>query len=256
VGKRQGFWTDRKVAWYQRADARSDYAERVFAAIGDILADCRTALDVGAGFGALAVPLAGRMQRVTALEPAPAMSRALRATAARRGLSNLTVIEAAWGEVSLPPHDLVICAHVGPLLGRGSEFLAAVSAHARRAVVLVRDMPGDEDKFFFRELYPILLGRDYERSSDYQETLDELGAAGVPLEMTPIEYASDQPFESLAEACDFWMEYMELEGEEARAYLHDALARRLQRHGSEWIAPFRKRAMVIHWRTAPAGGRR
>jgi len=28
-GNREGFWTDRKVAWYRRANERSDYAERV-----------------------------------------------------------------------------------------------------------------------------------------------------------------------------------------------------------------------------------
>lgn len=253
--KKQGFWTDRKVAWYERANARSDYAARVFGAVQALLDDCRTALDVGAGFGALALPLARRLERVTALEPAPAMVQALRRAAARNGADNLTILEAAWGEVEVGPHDLLLCAHVGPLLGRGSAFLAAITAHARRGVVLVRDVPGGEDKFFFRELYPVLLGREYERCCDYQETVGELEAAGVSLEMTPIEYASDQPFDSLEEACDFWMEYMELSGAEARAYLRDALARRLRRHGEEWIAPFRKRAMVIHWRTSPARGR-
>ncbi len=38
-----------------------------------------------------------------------------------------------------------------------------------------------------------------------------------------------------------------LEGVEPRAYLRGFLAGRLRRENGEWIAPFRKRAVVIHW---------
>ena len=75
--------------------------------------------------------------------------------------------------------------------------------------------------------------------------LERLGIRPV---VTPIEYSSDQPFDSLEEACDFWMTYMGLEGEGPRGYLRRFLGERLDRRGAEWIAPFRKRAAVITWR--------
>jgi SAM-dependent methyltransferase len=247
----RGLWNARTVAWYQRANARSDYAERVFAAIPDLLERSRTALDVGAGFGALAVPLARRLERVTAVEPSPAMAAALRDTIRREDLANLTLIEAAWGETAVGPHDLVVCAHASPVLRRGSGFLEAVARGglARRGVAVVRDAAGGEDKFFFRELYPVLLGRPYEKSCGPDETLEELARLGVRPALTPIEYGSDQPFDDLEEACDFWMEYMGLEGPEARAYLRGFLASRLVREPRGWLAPFRKRAVVLHWAT-------
>ena len=68
---RSGFWSDRVVAWYRRAAERGDYAARVIDAIGPALDSCHTALDVGAGCGALAIPLARRLQQLTALEPRP-----------------------------------------------------------------------------------------------------------------------------------------------------------------------------------------
>ena len=243
------FWTDRTVGWYQRADAHSDFARRVFDAVGPALDPCRDALDVGAGFGALALPLARRLEAVTALEPGPAMARALRRSAAEAGLANVTVIEAAWGETPVRPHDLVLCAHVGPLLAGDSPFLAEVGTVARRLVVFVRDLragPGD-DKFFYRELYPALLGRPYEHRCRADDTVAGLERLGIHPAVTPIEYASDQPFDSLEEACDFWMIYMGLEGSEPRAYLRRFLAERLERRSEEWIAPFRKRAAVIAW---------
>src|SRR5512145_455229 len=165
-------WTGQTVAWYERANEQSDYARRVLDVIAPLVAECRSALDVGAGFGALALPLARRLQQVTALEPSPPMAAALRRAAARAGFGNVTVIEAAWGEVELKPHDLVVCAHVGPLLQPDSPFLAEIGRVAERGVALVRDTPGGDDKFFFSELYPFLLGRPYGRCDGAAETLE------------------------------------------------------------------------------------
>jgi SAM-dependent methyltransferase len=249
---RRDFWTDRKVAWYRRANERSDYAARVLEVITPLLVGARTALDVGAGFGALTVPLARRLEHVTALEPSPAMARALRDETGRRGLDNVTVVEAAWGTVPVEPHDVLVCAHVGPLLGRDAPFLREAPALARHAVALVRDVPDDGHKFFFDELYPRLLGQPYDRCCDYADTLAELARLGIAPTVTTIAYASDQPFDTLEEACDFWMEYMNLTGDTHRATIREFLAGRLRRVGHEWIAPLQKRAAVIEWRV---GGR-
>ena len=245
----RSIWNERTVAWYRRANERSDYAEKFLGAVPDLLARSRTALDVGAGFGALALPLARRMERVTAVEPSPAMAAALRDAVARGRLGNVAVVEAAWGEVPVPRHDLVVCGHVSHLLGRGAPFLAALARGeiARRGVALVRDAPGGDDKFFFSELYPVLLGRPYGKSCGFEETAEEVARLGVTPKLTTIEYHSDQPFDSLEEACDFWMEYMGLEGAEPRAYLRGFLAGRLRREDDAWVAPFRKCAVVIHW---------
>jgi hypothetical protein len=241
------------VAWYRRAVARSDYAATVLHALAPALAECASALDVGAGCGALALPLAGRLRRVTALEPAPAMAKALRDEAASRGLANVEIVEAAWGEVPLAPPDLVLCAHVGELLRPAAAFLQEVSDAARRWVALVRDAapePGEvRDKFFFGELYPRLLGRPYTTGCpDPMETVQRLHALGVKPDVTPIRYDSGQPFDDLDEACDFWEAYLGLSPATERRFLRDFLAGRLVRDGGGWLAPYPKRALVIAWR--------
>ena len=247
---RSEFWTDRVVAWYRRAAERGDYAARVIEAIGPALDSCHTALDVGAGCGALAIPLARRLREVTALEPSPAMARGLRQWAAEAGLGNVTVVEAAWGEVAVRGHDLTLCAHVSGLLRADAPFLREVETVARRLVVLVQDTAAakGEDKFFFGELYPALLGRPYGRRGEAEDAVAALARRGIHPAVTEIEYHSDQPFADLDEACDFWMTYLGLSDPASRVYLESFLRERLVRRDGEWIAPFRKRAAVIVWR--------
>ena len=249
-----GFWSARTVAWYQRALARSDYATRVLAAITPQLAGAASVLDVGAGCGALALPLAERIPQVTALDPAPAMAAALRAAAVKRGFRHLTVVDAAWGEVALPPHDLVLCAHVGELTRSGAPFLGEAARWARRWVVIVRDREAESDKLFFRELYPALLGRPYGSGSDYQDTLEGLADLGVYPEVVTVDYRSDQPFADLDEACDFYESYLGVSGPEARGLLRTFLAARLVREREGWVAPYAKRAVVLRWPGTAGGG--
>ncbi|MFQ5899004.1 MAG: class I SAM-dependent methyltransferase [Candidatus Methylomirabilia bacterium] len=242
------FWTGRKVAWYQRALQRSDYAEKILGVLAPLLAVCETGLDVGAGCGALSLLLAERLRQVTAIEPAPAMARTLRDSARARGLRNIEVIEGAWGQVSVAPHDLVLCAHVGELLRPEAPFLREVSSAARLGVALVRDAGPERDKFFFRELYPLLLGRPYTPGCDYEETVEGLARLGTSPSVTLVSYRSDQPFDDLGEACDFWMEYLGVDGEHIREFLREFLEARLVREGAGWVAPYPKQAAVISWR--------
>jgi len=237
------------VAWYERANAQSDYAAQVLALAADVLPGCATALDVGAGFGALALPLAARLTRVTALEPAPAMAQALRRAALACGADNLAVVEAPWPRCDVDPHDVVVCAHVAPLLRPDSGFPADARRLARRAVVLVHDVPGGDDKFFFAELYPRLLGRPYGRGARHDDLLDSLRVLGVAPTVDDVTVRSDQPFDSLDEACDFWMTWMGVHGGREREYLSSFLGERLVRTAGGWRAPYRKRVRVIRWRT-------
>src|SRR5262249_12157611 len=128
-----------------------------------------------------------------------------------RRLRNVSLVPSRWGEAAVGRHDLVVCAHVAPLVGAGSPCPRDVGEIAARAGVLVHDAGGGDDKFFFGELYPVLLGRPYEHERDPDATLRALGELGVVPRVSLVEYRSDQPFTSLEEACDFWMAYMPLD---------------------------------------------
>ena len=139
---------------------------------------------------------------------------------------------------------------MGDLLRADSRFLREAGRLARRLVVLVRDLTAVQggDKFFYRELYPALLGRPYDSRASVDDPVGALRSLGIRPDVTEIEYRSDQPFDDLAEACDFWMTYLGRSDPESRAYLASFLRERLVRRNGGWIARFRKTAAVIIWR--------
>lgn len=73
-------------------------------------------LDIGAGPGTLAVPIAGLAGQVTAVEPATGMAEVMKEYAARQGISNLTVIQKRWEDIDPAtdldgPYDIVFASH-------------------------------------------------------------------------------------------------------------------------------------------------
>ena len=71
-------------------------------------------LDIGAGGGAFAIPLAKVCRQVTAVEPSPGQITRLKEKALREGVSNVTVLAKRWENVSLNDigqHELVLAAY-------------------------------------------------------------------------------------------------------------------------------------------------
>lgn len=69
-----------------------------------------TVLDVGAGTGRFALPLARQCRAVTLLDHSPAMLAVASAKAAAAGISNVSFVEATWEEADVEPHDVVLTA--------------------------------------------------------------------------------------------------------------------------------------------------
>lgn len=101
-----------------------------------------TWLDVGAGAGRYAFPIALKVREVIAVDPSAAMAAALRDGAEASGIPNVRVVEGRWPAAAAvlapnPCADVTLIANVGHDTERIGPFVDALDAAARRACVAV-----------------------------------------------------------------------------------------------------------------------
>ncbi|MFI5282741.1 MAG: class I SAM-dependent methyltransferase [Candidatus Dormibacterales bacterium] len=126
-----GYW-DRRARTYARstraqADEFLEFLERH-------LSPRKTLIDVGAGAGRHAVPLAARLEWVTAVEPSDGMRSNIAAT------ENMTVIASRWEDAEVAPADIVICCHVLYGIADAPTFIDKMQRAAReRVFVMLRE---------------------------------------------------------------------------------------------------------------------
>lgn len=98
-----------------------------------------TWIDIGAGGGRFALPIARRVGKVVALEPSSAMRHVLESVIAETGQANIEVVDLRWpplGE-ALPQADVTFAANVLYDQREVDVFLDAMERHARRLCVAV-----------------------------------------------------------------------------------------------------------------------
>jgi hypothetical protein len=113
-------------------------------------------LDVGAGTGRLAIPLAGKGHRVTTVERDPAMAESL-AAEAERARAVITQVVGAWPLVASNTgvHDVALSTQVVYDVPGIGGFLEAMHDRARRGVVveMTPQHPWAPLSRYFRDLH-------------------------------------------------------------------------------------------------------
>ena len=130
--------------------------EPQFQAIASHVQPHQTLLDVGAGGGRLAIPLAQRCAHVTAVEPSESMADNLQNAAAEAGVADkITLVSATWEEAQVEPADIVLCSHVMYTVADVIPFVRKLEEHARQRVVVVlfADPPIASARPFWEHVY-------------------------------------------------------------------------------------------------------
>ncbi len=166
---------------------RSDDAAIVDALLTDLV-NSDTVVDVGAGAGRFALPLAPHVREVVAVEPSAAMRSVLIGDAGRAGLTNLRVVALRWEDVTDITADVVFAAHVVYPLEEIEPFLRRMDAAARRwAAVLVFQEPPLSWLFPF---WPRVHGQERLPAPHLPQLLDVLSDLSLgPVELTLLDVA-------------------------------------------------------------------
>jgi SAM-dependent methyltransferase len=122
------YWDRRAPTFARSTRARADEFLEV---VAPYLSPRKTLIDVGAGSGRHAFPLAERLEWVTAVEP----SEGMRALIPPR--DNMTVVASTWEDAAVAPADLVICCHVMYGVEDPVPFIAKMERSARERIFIM-----------------------------------------------------------------------------------------------------------------------
>jgi SAM-dependent methyltransferase len=96
-----------------------------------------TWIDIGAGAGRYALPLARAVGEVVAIEPSSSMRATLEEGIASHGLTNVRAMADRWPMPDPPVADVALIAHVGYDIDAIGPFVGAMEATAQRLCVAV-----------------------------------------------------------------------------------------------------------------------
>ena len=146
-------------------------------------------LDIGAGGGRLALPLALICREVIALDPSPGMLDVLRAGMAEHSIDNIRVVAGRWPEISAGQQaDVALISHLGYDVEHIGPFLDAMERAACRlcvAVLLERPPPTEADR-----LWPLVHGVERAALPSLPDFLALLLARGTLFEVRLVERAA------------------------------------------------------------------
>jgi len=211
-----GYWDRRARSYARSTHARGDEFLQV---LEPYLSPRKTLIDVGAGTGRHATPLAERLEWVTAVEPSDGMRSHIPPR------DNMTVIASTWEDAQVAPADLVICSHVLYGVADPVPFLDKLQKAAReRVFVMMRetDLPHPAADIRRR-----LVGDSGPRLPRFSELFMLLLQQGVAADVDFIRYPILTRYANMEEALTdsralFGEEWDEVK---ARAVLDDVLSK-------------------------------
>ena len=213
---------DKKASSFAARNSDSPYVSLVLEHLP--IDSSMSILDAGSGPGTLSLPLAQKVQSVTALDYSQGMLEVLRQTAAKKKLDNITTIlgswEDNWDDLHIGRHDICIASRslsVANLQGA----LGKLNDHAKQYVFVAdRISPTPFDPGAFQAV-----GRPFRSGPDYIYTINTLYSMGIHPCVDIISLKQETSFSSEDAAFESysWMfkDMSKTERESLRGYLRE-----------------------------------
>jgi len=234
-------------------NAKSEYDDRVRTTIAslDITPDSRV-LDIGAGPGTLAIPLAPRVREVTAVEPGAGMVEILKQHAQRDRIRNITCVQKLWEDVNLSqdlktPYDVVI-ASLSLTMYDIREALEKMDNAASGSVHLFWfvDMPFWER--MYADLWEPLHGLPYHPGPKADCLFGVLYQMGIYADVTMLPLSKEYRFGNRDGLTAFFRKRFGARTPEQERIVDEYVAPRIRKQGGEVVIAGDSTFAHIRWR--------
>ncbi len=188
---------DKKAASFSSRNRTSPYNDLILSHLP--LTPEMTVLDIGCGPGTLSLPIAKRVQSVTALDFSQNMLGILQTDAKKRHLNNIETYRCAWEDdwssLGIKPHDIAIASR-SLSVDNLQKAITQLNTFATKYVFIadrISPTPFDPEVFS-------AVGRDFNSGPDYIYTLNILYSLGIHPNVTILELDPEFYYQDLDQA--------------------------------------------------------
>jgi 16S rRNA G527 N7-methylase RsmG len=247
-------WNKRENAERYDSTSRSEYDDRVKTTIAglDITKNSRV-LDIGAGPGTLAIPLAPLVKEITSVEPGGGMVDILKERMKKEGVINVTTIQKRWEDIN-PAHDLteqydVVIASLSLTMKDIRLALQKMDAVSQGYVYLFWfvDMPFWEK--MYADLWEPLHGLEYHPGPKADCLFGVLYQLGIYANVEMLPLKKEYRFATSDEMKAFFRRRFNVTTSKQEQVLDDYLKPLIQTTGTEIVISGDSTFAKIWWRT-------
>jgi ubiquinone/menaquinone biosynthesis C-methylase UbiE len=209
-------------------------------------------LDIGAGPGTLAIPLAPRVKEITAIEPGEGMVAILNERMKKKGITNVTTIQKRWEDID-PPSDFdgqydVVIASLSLTMEDIRLALQKMDAVSREYVYLFWfvDMPFWEK--MYADLWEPLHGSKYHPGPKADCLFVVLYQIGIYANVEMLPLKKEYRFTTLDEMTAFFRRRFNVITEEQERVMADYLKPLIRTIGYEIVISGYSTFAKIWWR--------
>ncbi len=246
-------WDKKENAERYNAGSKSEFDLRVQQTIvGLALTRESRVLDIGAGPGTLALPLAPLVREITAIEPGTGMVDLLTDNMTKEGITNITCIKERWEDIE-PTRDLpgqydIVIASLSLTMEDIREALVKMDAVSRGYVYLFwfADPPFWERMYI--DLMPLLHGQTYNPGPKADCLFNVLYQMGILPNVEMLPLTKEYRFPTKKELTGFFRNRFRATSLAQRRALDQYLAPLIRMEGREFVISGDSTLAKIWWR--------
>ncbi len=242
-------WWDRRAVRFNESMKHRPRQERLEERVGSLLTPESVLIDVGAGTGRVAIPLASRCRTVIAVEPSGGMLELLRKEVAAAGVDNIEYVQSRWEDLENPPAgDVAIASHSIYGVRDIGGFLRKFNACAEHCLLFLRTEPIETS---FPELWETFHGDRRIPEPTFVVAYNVLWQLGIRPDAEILDWQPMMSYASLDDAvvdCQERFSISESDTPRLRSWLEERL--RLN-DGRLMLGMQPRRAGIAYWRRAP-----